>query len=348
MKRNIEVPGFILPGVEDITRRDLLVGGAAALLIGGCGSDGGNGESSDETRTVEHALGTSEVPANPRRVACLIPGGGVDYLMTYGVVPIAAADYSAFGGGASGRPFYGDLVDFPVEASAEEIRGFGCCAGNYNLEVISAAEPDLIIGWDYQFEGAYDQLSQIAPSVGFSLTNGPDWIEAGRSIAEALGRVEQHESWLDEWRGQIESLRSEFGDPSERRVTIVNASDPASLTFITAEGTQEGSIASAAGFRMTGLPEGAGEGGEISQELIPALDAIFVTTNFFAPEDYERFLEETYGANPLWEQLEAVQNEMVFPVDTFFWTNGGPSVNTQVILPDMFAAVFEGRQPRSA
>ncbi|MGH3088814.1 MAG: ABC transporter substrate-binding protein [Rubrobacteraceae bacterium] len=262
----------------------------------------------------------------------------------------AAADYSDFGGDASGRQFYYDLVDFPVEASTDEIEGFGCCAGNCNLEVLSAVEPDLIIGWDYMFEGAYGQISRIAPSVGISPYNGPDWIEAGRNIAEALGRVEQHESWLEEWRGRIESLRSSFGDPAEKQITIVNASDPAALTFLTAENSQEGSIASAAGFRLTELPDGAGEGGEISQELIPALDAnaIFVTTNFFAPEDYDRFLDETYGANPLWEELEAVRNEMVFPVDTFFWTNGGPSVNTQVILPDMFGAVFEGRAPRSA
>ncbi len=66
------------------------------------------------------------------------------------------------------------------------------------------------------------------------------------------------------------------------------------------------------------------------------------------PEHYDRFLDETYGSNPLWGELEAVRNEMVFPVDTFFWTNGGPSVNTQVVLPDLFGAVFEGRAPRSA
>ncbi len=32
MKKRVETPGIILPGVEDITRRDFLVGGAGLFL----------------------------------------------------------------------------------------------------------------------------------------------------------------------------------------------------------------------------------------------------------------------------------------------------------------------------
>lgn len=38
--KNIEVPGLVIPGVEDITRRDFLVGGAATLLLAGCAEAG--------------------------------------------------------------------------------------------------------------------------------------------------------------------------------------------------------------------------------------------------------------------------------------------------------------------
>jgi hypothetical protein len=41
MTKTIEKPGFIVPGIEDITRRDFLVGGAAVLLLAGraCAED---------------------------------------------------------------------------------------------------------------------------------------------------------------------------------------------------------------------------------------------------------------------------------------------------------------------
>lgn len=352
MTKTVERPQLPpLPEVDDATRKEFLIGAAGLLLLpAGCGGGGADGERSGETRTVGHALGETQVPEAPRRVVTLIPGGGVDYLLTYGVVPAAAGSYDDFGS-KEAIP-YRELVDFPVEDEAAriaEIEGVGCCAGAYNIEKIAASKPDLIVGWDYSFEGIYEQLSEIAPSVAITPHNGPEWIEAGRKISETLGRPEEHERWLERRESRIEELRAEYGDPSDIRVTIANASDPENLRISGPEFGQDASIAAAAGFRVTEPPEGAGENGAISQELIPYLDAdvLFLTTNFFNPEDYERLLNETYGANPLWDGLEVVKRGMVFPVDTFFWTNGGPTVNTQVVLPDLFGAAFEGIAPRT-
>ncbi|MBA2692252.1 MAG: twin-arginine translocation signal domain-containing protein [Rubrobacter sp.] len=60
----IEVPGFTLPGIEDITRRDFLVGGAAALLLAGCGGSDGD-SSSGETREVRSGEGSIETRRMP-------------------------------------------------------------------------------------------------------------------------------------------------------------------------------------------------------------------------------------------------------------------------------------------
>jgi len=304
-------------------------------------------EETDAGRLVRHPLGQTLVPPAPQRVVTLIPGGGVDYLLTYGVVPVAAADYRDFGFAATARPFYYDLVDYPISVEADTIVGLGCCAGNYNIERIVAARPDLIIGWTYQMEDIYEQLSGIASTVALEPYNGPDWIEAGRVMAAVLGRQAEHDAWLAEWQAALASLRAEYGDPSGMRVTIANASDPAKLRMY-GSASQPGQIARAAGFQVTEPPAGYDASAGLSVELLPGIDAdlIFVTTNFFKPEEWQRFQTETYGNAALWRQLKAVQTGRVYPVDTFFWTNGGPAANTQLVLPDLFRAAFAAQAPR--
>jgi hypothetical protein len=70
-RKSIEVPGFTLPGIEDITRRDFLIGGAVALLLAGCGSGETESEFSGDTRTVESPMGSVEFPENPERLVAM-------------------------------------------------------------------------------------------------------------------------------------------------------------------------------------------------------------------------------------------------------------------------------------
>ncbi|MEM9607857.1 MAG: helix-turn-helix domain-containing protein [Actinomycetota bacterium] len=300
-----------------------------------------------ETRLVRHPLGETEIPANPQRVATLIPGGGVDYLLTYGIVPVAAGDLSDFGFGDSVLPSYSELVSWPIEVSEDQILGLSCCAGSYNLEQLALADPDLIIGWIYQVEDDYDVLSQIAPTIALDPVNGADWIEAGERMAAVLGVGEAHDAWAQEWESALVELTAQYGDPGDVTVSVVNAFDPATMCMLGAD-SQVGNLIVAAGFDLVEPPAEV-EDCIVSQELLTVIDAdvTFVTTNFFSPEDYETFLNETYGANPLWDGLTAVQNDRVFPIDTFFWTNGGPTVNTSVVLPDLFAAAFDGVVPQN-
>jgi iron complex transport system substrate-binding protein len=309
-------------------------------------------EVTDTDRLVRHPLGETRVPLNPQRIASLIPGGGVDYFLTYGVVPVAAGDLSSFGWADSARPTYYDLVDFPVDVTPDAISGIGCCGGSYNLEALLAADPDVIIGWDYQIGEAYAEMSAIAPTVAIVPYNGATWIEAGRVLAEVIGRSDAHDAWLETWDATIAALHEQYaayGDPADTQITILNGFNPTTLRMESLGNGQIAEIVAAAGFSITPLPEGVEDAyPEISLELLPEIDAdvILVTTNFFSPDDLQTFQAEGFGASALWQRLDAVQNERVYFVDTFFWTNGGPTVNTQIVLPDLFRAVYENVPPR--
>ncbi len=98
LERGITLPP--LPEIDDVTRREFLIGTAGLLLLpAGCGSDGeGGDEASGEMRTVEHALGTTEVPTEPRRVVVIDSYLTLTTALMLGVPVVGATTFQEEGG----------------------------------------------------------------------------------------------------------------------------------------------------------------------------------------------------------------------------------------------------------
>lgn len=340
----IEVPpGILIPEIEsDVTRREFLIGAGGLLLLApyGCGGDEGvgNREASGETKTVEHALGTSEIPVEPRRIVDFTGGAGVDQLLTLGLAPVASwADSTA----PNGASEWFSEVDWRVGADAGDIENVGSADG-VNIEKVATLEPDLIIGWDYAFDGIYDRVSEIAPCVGITPVNGPKWEEGFGEVARVLGKEARYREWRESYDARLEELRSGMdGEPRDHTVSVLWNGDESAI-YLYGEPSQPGSIVLDTGFRM---PELARIYDQISTEQLPEVDAdvIFVMTNREdIPEDRADF-EPTFGGNELWRNLEAVKSGRVYPVEIYSWTNGGPTANRDLVLPQLFAA-FEDRE----
>lgn len=311
---------------------------AAMLALAGCGTGGAREEGRVGTRLVEHALGESRVPEDPKRVVDLAGGAGVDRLLTLGIVPVGSWGAP---GDETGAPRWFDDVEWPVEAEAGDIQNVGT-AEAVSVEKIAALEPDLIIGYDYSFDGIYKEFARIAPSVGITPTNGPRWKESFRETAEAVNREAEYREWEAGYEERLEELRSRSQAEGET-VSLVWNGDPAAVR-IYARGSQPGAIVEEAGF---GLPEIArvddGTGytsPNLSLEKVPEADAdaVFVMTDLAGDPGALDEFDATYGASPLWRRLEAVQEGRVHPVDIYLWTNGGPTGIRDVMLPRLFGA----------
>ncbi|MQB02371.1 MAG: ABC transporter substrate-binding protein, partial [Actinobacteria bacterium] len=79
-----------------------------------------------------------------------------------------------------------------------------------DLEAIAALEPDLILSATVRHEEIYDELSQIAPTV-FTESSGTNWKEGFTLAADALGRAEEGEQALADYRERAERVRGEIG-----------------------------------------------------------------------------------------------------------------------------------------
>jgi iron complex transport system substrate-binding protein len=303
MKNNIEAPGFVLPGIEDITRRDFLVGGAAALLLGGCGSSGGEDSSSGETRQFEHAMGATEVPVRPKRLAAL-----ADTLVTLPLLDIGYSPFASAGldGGIRAADYDVSEVEFLGDENAP------------NIERVAALEPDLIVGMEPAHGEQYERLSQIAPTVMFGYDPEENPFEYHRKIADLVGYLPEYKELVDRVDSRTEELRGRL-DPiaSELEVSVLAAEGSNELFHFSAPNTTYIVAFEMLGLRLpASMPPPAEEVENHSLERLPDFDADVL---FFMSGTFLNELRELQD-QPIFGTLNAAEKEQVFTVSYDDWT----------------------------
>lgn len=299
--------------------------GVAALSLAACGGSGGgsgedtgsSGSSSGETRSVEHAMGTADVPAEPERVVVL-DTGELDSAITLGVTPVGAVEAVE----GMGLPEYldGETSDVEIVGTIEEP----------NLETISTLEPDLILSSSLRHEGIYDQLSQIAPTV-FTEETGVTWQENFDKHAEALNREDEAEQVVSAYESRIEELQNSIGDePPTVSVVRFIAGD----TRVYQRANFIGTI-----LQDAELPRPAAQDVDefallnVSAEAIPDMDAdVIYTTVYGEPSETA---QSDITSDQLWQNLDAVQNDRVFEVSDDLWMLGIGYTAADGILSDL-------------
>jgi iron complex transport system substrate-binding protein len=295
---------------------------AAALTLTACG---GTEEASDAEvsaaneaafpRTVEHAMGTTEIPARPERVVVL-DTGELDSVLSLGVTPVGAVTT------AVSEQFLSYLAE-----GAAEVEVVGTIA-EPNLEAIAALQPDLILSNEVRHADIYPQLSQVAPTV-FAERVGAVWKDNFALAAEALGREEEAATALAEYEQAAAELGESLGDPAGTTVSplrfvagTIRSYQPAS--FI-------GTVLADIGLRQIELPTGeVPTFAEISAEELTTADADIVLHSSYGPAADSGAAAVLGG--PLWPRLGAVQNDRAYAVeDDVFFTGIGLTAATLIV-----------------
>jgi iron complex transport system substrate-binding protein len=189
------------------TRREFLAILVAAGMLPACAT--AERPTAPATRTVQHPLGTTEVPLAPTRVVALDRRAALPHLLALGVTPVAALTYESI----IGTPFPPVVAEQARDVAVLPVAGN---ADDPNLEAVAALRPDLVIGWTGGIEEKYAALSAIAPTVAVDV----DFTDAAvslRAIAAALGREAEAGaviSAFDERRAARLAEIGEIGDVS--------------------------------------------------------------------------------------------------------------------------------------
>ena len=294
-----------------------------AAVLSGCGGTEPEAEAApaQDTRTVEHAMGTTEVAGTPERVVVL-DTGELDAVLALGVTPVGAVRTDV----SDALPAY--IEDAGVDAS--DIAAVGTIA-EPDLEAIAALEPDLVLSNSVRHADIYEQLSGIAPTV-FAESIGESWQENLLLAGEALGRADEAQALLDEHAARAEEVGALFGDPAATEVSVVRFLD-GTLIRLYGEGSFIGSVLADVGFARPELQRTGETFVEISPEQVTRADGDLLFHAAYGDEGATASGQVTGG--PLWSSIPAVAEGRAFEVSDDRWFLALGPIGAGLVLDDL-------------
>lgn len=300
-------------------KRFVLLTAAVALALGACATeDPGTGEQKPATVEIKHAMGTTVIPASPKRVVVL-DTDKVDSALTLGVTPVGAAR----AGELTGWPTY-----FGANAT-KDIKEVGTLQ-EPNLEAIAGLKPDLILGSRFRQEKFYTELAKIAPTV-FTENVGKPWKENFLLDGAALGQKAKAQQLLADYEKRAKELKVNrslkvslvrfmpdhirvYGPESFSGIVLVDAG-VARTRFQMLEGKQDKRFE------------------RVSPERTADLDGDFIFVAAYGEKAAAEQAKITGG--PLWGLLSAVKAGKVQVVADETWMTGIGVTAANKILDDL-------------
>ena len=292
-----------------------------ALLLASCGSESAPAESAPaessaptEDITVEHALGTTTIPAGVERVAS-VGWGNQDVALALGIAPVGADDQTWSMTGDDGLGLYDWTLDAYEELGAEQPVIFDTTDG-VDFEAIADSAPDVILAaYSGLTEDDYATLSKIAPTVAY-----PDipwytpWRDAIKLDAEALGKKAEGEALVADLDEQIADATADITTFEGKKAAFfyVNPADLSTIS-IYATGDSRTAFLGDLGFDWPQLAVDTSDSGAFYADIAAENADVLADVDVFVMYGDES-LVEAFQADPLWGTLDAVKNGAIVTV----------------------------------
>lgn len=267
-------------------------------------------------RTVEHAMGKTELKERPKRVVVL-DVGELDNVVSLGIKPVGYAPTE----GDDGIPGY-------LAKNAGKPKDVGTI-NSLNLEAIAALKPDLILGSELRAAKLYPQLSKIAPTV-FSIRPGFTWKENYLLNADALDRKAAAQKKIDAYEKRAEQLDEKLGD-DKPSVTMLRYMP--GMIRLYAKASFIGTILDDVDVPRPENQQINDLATEISAEKIDDADADWIFTGVYG--DAKKTDRSAAEGNPLWKKLDAVKNGQAKNVPDETWYLGLGVTAADAVLDDL-------------
>ncbi|MFB7598660.1 ABC transporter substrate-binding protein [Streptomyces sp. NPDC056160] len=287
--------------------------GSAAEKTAAMGTDAKPGQ---WPRTIKHAMGTTELEQQPRRVVVL-DVGELDNVVSLGIKPVGVA----YTEGSPHLPSYLKGAGSPKSVGT---------ISSLNLEAIAALKPDLILGSQLRAADSYDELSKIAPTV-FSVRPGFTWKENYLLNAAALDRTAQAKAALAAYEKGAKALGDRLG-ATKPTVSMVRYM-PNGVIRLYANDSFIGTILKDAGVPRPKNQDIADLAAEISAENIDQADADYIFSGVYGNPDATARTKAR--GNPLWKNLKAVKAGHAYDVPDETWYLGLGVTAADSVLDDL-------------
>jgi iron complex transport system substrate-binding protein len=279
-----------------------------------------NTDTNGSIRVIEHAMGSTEIKGEPKRIV-ILTNEGTEALLELGVKPIGAVK------SWTGNPWYAH-----VEKDMEGVENLGD-ESQVNIEAIAALNPDLIIGNKMRHEKIYEQLSQIAPTV-YSNTLRGEWKENFAFYASVLDKDAEGKEIIQKFDDKAADLSKLAGDKLKTEVSIVRFM--AGKTRVYLGDTFSGKVLKQIGFARPVSQQSEEFTIEIGKERLKEADGqvmFYFTYETGNGEGSAR--EKEWLQDPMFKTLDVVKNNKVYKVDDAIWNTAGGVRAANLMLDDI-------------
>jgi iron complex transport system substrate-binding protein len=169
-----------------------------------------NDEKTDETVTIEHELGKTEVPKNPEKVV-VFDFGSLDTLDQLGIEVTGVPQKNV--------PSYLDKYEDEAYENVGALK-------EPDFEKIAEIDPDLIIISGRQSD-LYDQLDELAPTI-FLGVDTTRYMDSFKENATTIGEIFDKQDEVDEALGNIEVSITDLKEKAEatdKKALVILAND---------------------------------------------------------------------------------------------------------------------------
>ncbi len=315
-KKVAAISGLVIAG---------LIGGALVFSNKG---DKEVASKADETVKVEHALGTTEVVVNPKRVV-VFDYAALDAMQSLGI------------DGVVGTPQSSSIPEYLSEYKGPKYGNVGGLK-EPNLEKVNELKPDLIIinGRQHSF---YDKFTEIAPTISLSKEDGK-YMESFTHNMEVIGDIFDKEDKVDAELAKINKKVEEINKKVTEKdldATTLMVSD-GSLSVLGSE-SRFGIIYKSLGFKETDENvKNSDHGQDVSFEYIASQDSdyIFVVDKSVISSDEGQKPAQEILNNELINNTRAAKDGNIVYLDTHSWyLSDGGIISTNTMLDEVDEAI---------
>jgi len=274
-------------------------------------------------RSVANAFGDTHISAPPQRVVTLYQGA-TDSAVALGITPVGVVDSWLE------KPMYRYLRE--ALAGVEHVG----LETQPNLEKVAWLAPDLIVATRFRHERVRPLLEQIASTVVTGTVF--DFKASLTLMAQATGREARARALIRQWDDRVADFRRQIadtlGDDWPQKAAVVRFKSDHVRLYSTGFA---GSILDELGYEQPGAVDDQGWGMKLtSEENIPVLnaDVIFVLLEPDDPAIARNYRH--WASHPLWQRLDAVQDDRVFEVDAVTWIMGGGILAANAMLDSLY------------
>lgn len=296
-------------------------------LFIGCSNKTEDTTTSSNTITIEDSMGTSEVPANPKKVV-ILTNEGTEALLHLGVKPVGAV-----------TGFNGTWYDHTKD-ELQDVKPVGKETA-VNVEAVAALKPDLIIGNKMRHEKIYDQLKAIAPTV-FSDTLRGEWKENFKFYSKVFNKEDEGNKYIKEFDDRILSISETYKDKLDTEISLVRFMDGKTRIYL--GDTFSGTILKEIGFKRPATQQGTEFVNEIGKERLNEADGDVMFYFTYELGDGKGLAREAEWLNdPLFNSLNVVKNNKAYKVDDTIWNTAGGIKAANLMLDDLTNMLKEGK-----